>query len=542
MAASAVPVCGYTLDGVTCRKRGSHRCAGRVRHVVAFFSELLTHTKGMYARQPFVPSKWQRNAVLAPLFGEVVWDDELGRYVRRYRILYLYVARKNGKSELVAGIVLYLLVADGEAAAEIYGLARDSGQAMLVFRAAKRMTAQSPILRARLTVLVSADRISDDRTGSFYQVAAGDAEGNLGEEPSGAYIDELLTQRGRDLFDAMKTSMGTRAQPLLMLTTTAESDPAGFAATEREWSERVAADPSLEPERLAVIYRAEEDDDWTKPATWRKANPALGDFLQTKVLAAECRTAQRNPVAQRSFRQYRLNLPVSKVGHAIELAVWDESAGDFTTAELAGELAGRDCYAGLDMATTQDLAAYALVFADGTGGYDVIWRHFCPASRLADLDTRTGGKAALWVARGELVLTDSQVTDYEAIRASLNADRLVYRILEVAFDPWNAVQLAVELGDDGWVMIPFAQSARNMSASSGELLRLIAAGGLHHGGAGIMRWQAGNAVTRTDGAGNVKFDKQKSAEKIDGLVAAVMGLDRALRRSERSQEYAAAGF
>ena len=146
------------------------------------------------------------------------------------------------------------------------------------------------------------------------------------------------------------------------------------------------------------------------------------------------------------------------------------------------------------------------------------------------------------MARGELVLTDSAVTDYETIRASLNADRLVFDIAELAYDPWGAVQLAVELADDGWTMLPFAQSARNMSASSGELLRLVAAGGFRHGGTGIVRWQAGNAVTRTDGAGNVKFDKARSAEKIDGIVAAVMGLDRALRRSARAEDYAAAGF
>jgi phage terminase large subunit-like protein len=509
--------------------------------VVAFFAELLTHTKGLYARKPFILTRWEREDIVAPLIGTVVWDDEHGRYVRRYRILYLSVARKNGKTELLSGLVLYLLCADGEASAEIYGLALDSGQAGLVYRVAARMVANSPVLRARLQVIRGAERIVDETTNSFYAVAPGDAEGNLGEEPSGAVIDELLTQRGRELFDTMKTSMGTRAQPLLMLATTAESDPAGFAASEREWSERVAEDPELEPERLVVIYRSAEGADWTKPATWKQANPALGDFLSQRVLAAECRTAQRNPAAERSFKQFRLNWPVSKVGRAILMPVWDESAGDVPAAELPGHLAGRECFGGLDLAATQDLAAYALIFP-GDDGYDVIWRHFCPAARLADLSRRTGGKAEVWVARGELTLTEGPVTDYESIRTALNGDRLVYVIRELAFDPWNAVQLAVELGDDGWVMVPFAQSARNMSASSAELLRLIAAGEFHHGHNGLAGWEASNAVTRTDGAGNVKFDKARSADKIDGIVAAVMGLDRALRRSARSEDYAAAGF
>ncbi len=530
------PVCGFTLDGIRCRKRGDHRCAGRVRHVMAFFTELLFHTKGEYARKRFIPAKWQAVDVLAPLIGEVIWSEKWERYVRRYRTLYLTVARKNGKSELLAGLVLYLLCADDEEGAEIYGMALDAGQAGIVFHVAQRMVALSPVLRSRLTVMRGAERISDETTASFYQVVAGDAEGNLGENPSGAYIDELLTQRDRELYDAIRTGMGTRAQPLLMLATTAENDPSGFAATERDWSERVLADPELEPDRLVVLYRADEEDDWTRPSTWKKANPALGDFLEYRTLESECRTAQKNPAAERSFKQYRLNQPVSRVGRAIAINVWDDC-------QPIGETEGRECYAGMDLATTQDLAAYALVFPDAENEcFDVLWRHFCPARRLGDLSRRTGGKAELWVARGELIVTDSTVTDYGAIKAALEDDRDHYVIREVAYDPWNAVQLAVDLSDEGWVMMPFSQGARNMSSGTAEMLRLIAAGTLRHGGNGLARWQAGNAVTRQDATGNVKFDRQRSAEKIDGIVAAVMGLDRALRHSQAAQDYLAAGF
>jgi phage terminase large subunit-like protein len=530
------PVCGFTLDGRSCRKRGRHRCVGRVRHVLAFFEELLTHTKGEYARKRFVPAKWQAVDVLSPLMGEVIWSEKWGRYVRRYRTLYLTVARKNGKSELLAGLVLYLLCADDEEGAEIYGMALDAGQAGIVFHVAQRMVSNSPVLRHRLTVMRGAQRISDEVSGSFYQVVAGDAEGNLGENPSGAYIDELLTQRDRELYDAIRTGMGTRAQPLLMLATTAENDPSGFAASERDWSERVAEDPELEPDRLVVIYRADEDADWTKPSTWKQANPALGDFLEYRTLEGECRTAQKNPAAERSFKQYRLNQPVSKIGRAIAMNVWDEC-------QPIRPCEGRECYAGLDLATTQDLAAYALVFHDPEAeAFDVLWRHFCPASRLTELDRRTGGKASLWVARGELTVTDSIVTDYGAIKAAMEDDRDLFTIREVAYDPWNAVQLAVEMSDEGWTMMPFNQGARAMGSGTAEMLRLIAAGTLRHGGNGLARWEAGNAVTRQDSMGNVKFDRQKSSEKIDGIVACVMGLDRALRHSAAAPEYLAAGF
>ena len=238
-----------------------------------------------------------------------------------------------------------------------------------------------------------------------------------------------------------------------------------------------------------------------------------------------------------------MNQPQSAVGRAIALSVWEASAGPVDCAQLVERCAAREAYVGLDLATTQDLAAYALIFpSDDEKTYDIVWRHFAPARQLSELNRRTGAQAALWVEQGLLTLTDSAATDFRAIAAALEADRGRYRITEVAFDPWNAVQLASELSDSGWPMVPMAQSARSLSAATSELLRLVAEGDFHHGGSPIMRWQAGNAVTRTDAVGNVKLDKQRSMEKIDGLVAAVMGLDRAMRHSTAAPDYAAAGF
>lgn len=531
-----LPVCGYVFDGVRCRRRGPHRCHGRARHVVAFFTELLHHTKGDYAGKPFIPSAWQRDRVLAPLIGEVVFDPKRDRYVRRYRILYLCVARKNGKTELLAGLVLYLLCGDGEMGAEVYGLALDMEQAGLVYGVARRMVRLSPALSDRLDVIPSTARIVDETTGSFYSVVASDALGNLGSNPSGAYIDELLTQPDRDLYDAIRTGFGARAEPLLMLATTAENDPSGFPATEREWSERVLEDPGLEPERLVVIYSADRDLDWRQPATWRKANPALGDFLEFRTLHAECHAAQGNPAAERSFRQYRLNQPIGRVGAAIDLNVWDANG-----AELP-DLAGATCYGGLDLASRSDLAAYALDFPDGDGGHQVLWRHFCPAGQLRELSRRTGGHADLWVGRGLLTVTEGDAIDYGAIVHALAADRDRYDIREIAYDRWGATQLATELTEDGWPLIQFGQGFASMSGPTRELLRCLALGSYHHGGSPIMRWQASNVIARTDPAGNLKFDKQHSPEKIDGLVAAVMALDRACRHQASNPDYAVAGF
>jgi phage terminase large subunit-like protein len=539
----SLPICNRAFDGKLCRKRGEHLCEPRAHHVKAFFVELLVHTKGDWARKPFIPTPWQEVEVLRPLFGLVVWDPERERYVRKYRELYLFIARKNGKTELLAGIVLYLLVGDGEESAEIYGLALDRDQASQVYRVASRMVELNPILSARLQQVKYARRIVDPKTASFYAVTAGDALGSLGGNPHGAYIDELLTQPSRDLYDVLKTGWGARAQPLLLMATTAENDPNGFAASERVWSERVIETPSLDPRRLVVMYRTDPDEDWTSPAVWRKANPALGDFLDIKVLEDECAKAIENPAAERAFRQYRLNQPSQQTGRAIKLPQWDRSRGPLDWTELLDASTGVEVFAGLDLASTSDLASYALVYAI-EDGFRAIWRHFAPEALLSALDRRTGGMATVWASSGALTVTDGDVIDYGEIIESLERDRERVEIIEVAFDPWGATQLSQTLTDRGWPLVSFRQGFASLAAPTAEFLRLVAAGRFHHGGNPVARWQAANLITRSDPAGNLKPDKAKSMDKIDGIVAAIMGLDRAIRReqAEPEPEYAAAGW
>lgn len=534
------PVCGFTFDGKACRRKGDHRCAPRVAHVLAFFAELLVHTKGRFARRPFVPATWQQKHIIAPLFGEVIWSEFYGRYVRRYRTLYLLVPRKNGKSTLLAGICLYLICADDEEGAEVYGLALDRDQAGFVFSTAVRMVQLSPALAARLHVMPSRQRIVHQASASAFAVMSGDEEGALGSTPHGAYIDELLTQPDRGLYDALRTGMGTRAQPLLMLATTAESDPNGFAAAERQWSEQVASNPDLDPSRLVVMFAAAANADWTKPATWRQANPALGDFLDPKVLGDEFQRAHANPAEERAFRQFRLNQPVRAVGRAIELHAWD--AGSEPIDEQA--LVGRSCFAGLDLASSQDLAAVAYAFRGDDDTLTVLWRHFAPEARLDDLDRRTAGNASVWVNSGWLTITPGNVIDYKAILAALAVDGARFDITEVAYDRWGMTQLAQDLVEAGLDLVQFGQGFASMSSPTRELLRKIAAGSLRHGGNPVARWEASNLVTRTDPAGNLKPDKDRSADKIDGIVAAIMALDRALRYEPPAPQptYRVAGF
>lgn len=511
-------------------------CEPRADHAVAYFRELLVHTKGIWARRPFILAPWEETEVIRPLFGTVVWEPTWESYLRRYRELYLSTGRKNGKTELLAGLVLYLLCGDGEEAAEVYGLALDKDQAGLGYSAAARMVELSKPLRDRLAVLRGVRRIVDEETASFFAIIAGDALGALGTGPHGAYIDELLTQPSRELYDALRTGFGTRSQPLLILATTADNDPAGFAAAERAWSERVLEDPDLDRARLVVLHAVPKDADWTDEASWYLANPALGDYLDIRILRAECAKAIANPAEERSFRQYRLNQQTPQAGRAIALDTWDLGAGP-----LEAELAGRTCYAGLDLASTIDLASYALDFPDGDGGHDVIWRAYTPEDRLAELDRRTGGKAAVWAAEGYLTVTPGNVIDYDAIKVALRADAEAYNLAEVAFDRWGATQLSSELLEEGFPLIQTGQGFASMSGPTKELLRLIAAGKYRHGGNPLVRWQAGNLITRTDPSGNIKPDKARSSDKIDSIVAGIMALDRALRHAP-TDDYAAAGF
>jgi phage terminase large subunit-like protein len=435
--------------------------------------------------------------------------------------------------------VLYLTVADGEEEAEIYGLALDKDQAALAFRVAARMIELNPVLGRRLKIMRGARRIVDAQTASFFTITAGDAMGALGPNPHAAYIDELLTQPDRELYDALRTGFGTRAQPLMMLMTTADNDPAGFAAQERAWSERVIENPDLDRRRLVVLHAAPRDADWTDPAVWAMANPALGDYLDPEVLADECNKAVNNPAAERAFRQYRLNQQSARAGRAISLARWDDSA-----ASASASLAGRACWGGLDLASTIDLASYALDFPDGAGGHDVLWRVFTPRSAMKDLNRRTGGLADVWERDGWLTVTDGDVIDYDAIKVALRADAEVYAIEEIAFDRWGATQLSVDLLDEGLPLVQVGQGFAALSPPTKELLRCVAAGVYRHGGNPVVRWQAGNLITRTDPNGNIKPDKQRSADKIDSMVAAVMALDRAVRHTtaEPEEDYAAAGF
>ena len=203
------PTCDYELDGVYCGESGDHFCIPRANHVVAFIEEVCVHTKGRYAGKPFILADWQKTDIVQPMFGHVVWNEEHHAYSRRYEIAWIEIARKNGKTELLAAFMLYLLVGDGEQSAELFGIARDKEQASLCFDVAAQMVRLSPVLSRRLKVTPHIKRIFDEKTHSFYQVIASDGAGALGSNPSGVAADEILAWRDGSMWEAMRTGMGS---------------------------------------------------------------------------------------------------------------------------------------------------------------------------------------------------------------------------------------------------------------------------------------------------------------------------------------------
>ncbi len=445
MATADPPPCQRTHDGTTCGLAGPHMCKPRADHVVSFFRELLVHTKGRFARTPFVPTEWQEHDILRPLFGRVVWDDESESYVRQYRLAYISIARKNGKSELLAGIALYLLCGDDEEGAEVYGAADDRDQARKVFDVALRMVQLSPALAEAVECKEHAKRLVYAKTYSWYEIIASDAAGNLGHNPHGVIFDELLTQKDDRLFNALRTGMGARLQPLMAIATTASDDPDAFPAKQHAEYLKVAEDPQRAPHQFVYIRELPPEADPWDESLWPIPNPALGEFLSVKALREEALEAQNDPTKENAFRQFRLNQLVQQATRWMPMHAYAECVGEPWPSPdwRRDELVNRMAFGGLDLAARFDLCSWALVLPDDNA--DVIWRHWIPEAALRALDLATGGEASLWVGQGWLTVTEGDVIDYTVIYDDIEADGQQFAIKEVNYDPWSGEPVVQEL-------------------------------------------------------------------------------------------------
>lgn len=488
------PVCGFTLDGRTCRKRGDHFCEPRAKHAQAFFEECLVHTKGTYARRRFVLAGWERKDLIRPVFGPVRWSEEFGRYVRVIRIVWIELARKNGKSEILAGIALYLLIADGEEGAEIYGAALDRDQARKVFDVAARMVALSPLLSKRLKVQTQAKRIVDERTGSYYEAIPSDAAGNLGHNPHGIVFDEALTQRNGGLWDSLRTGMGTRPQPLMVAATTPGDDPQSWCGLMHEEMVRVTDKPERAPHVYVFARNTPEGADPWDEANWWHANPALGDFLSISALRDEALEARNDPSKENAFRQYRLAQWVKQATRWMPMHAWEECCGDVWTRPDWGRkaLVGSTAWFGFDLAAKFDLTAWALLIPDSDpdGVVHALWRFWLPEDALAELDKRNDGRFTPWARDGWITVTEGNVVDYDRVYADIETDARDFDLRGGDADQWSMAPVIQEVERRTGVeeVVAYNNTYTTMTPGMTDLMALVKQRRLAHHGNPVARF------------------------------------------------------
>jgi len=489
----------------------------------AFFERRLVHCKGEWSGERFTLMPWQRDDIIRPLFG---WKRADG--TRKYRTAYIEIPRKNGKSTLASGIALFLLFIDDEPGAEVYSAAADREQAAIVHDLARQMVEASPLLLSRSEVYKRS--IVVPSTSSVYKVLSADAPHKHGLNAHGVIVDELHVQPNRELVDVLTTSTGSRRQPMVVFITTAGFDRESICWEIHEYARQVLEGIIDDPSFFAYIRAAGPDDDWLDETVWAKANPGLGVTVKLDYLRTEAERAKQTPAYQNTFRRLHLNQWTQQETRWLPMEIWDSCGQPFNVEGLAK----RECYGGLDLASTVDIAAFLLDFPPMEAGQPHIWLpHFwIPKASMVERGRRDRVPYDLWVRQGLITATEGNAIDYAFIRADIEKLKEQYDIREIAFDRFGAVQMSQELGSAGFTMVGFGQGFVSMSPPMTELLRLTLDGKLLHGGHPVLRWMADNLAVSMDPAGNVKPDKKKSREKIDGIVAGVMALDRAIRHGK----------
>lgn len=511
--------------------------------VVRWFRERLVHTEGLWAGRPFVLTDWQEFDIVRPLFGWMRWDSQWRLWVRRYSKGQIWLPRGNGKSELAAGVELFLLDGDGEEGAEVYSAAEDRDQASIVYRVAAQMVRLSPYLSAKrgLTPIDSTKRIISRRSNSFLVALPRDEMGSgaQGFKVHGAVVDELHTQKRRELLTALKKGMGKRAQGLFLTISTAGNDPASPEAEDYAYAKRVFEGAIVDNSLFVYIREAPEDADPFDEDVWYDANPALGDFLSIQTLREEAHEARGKPSEMNGFLQFRLNRHVSQVTRYIPMEAWDGRVkGSEGNIQLASDLRGRLGYGGLDSAAEQGLIAFELLIPDDEEPptYDLVSRFWLPRDDIEAREIRDRSPYREWARDGTLTLTEGNVRDVATIAQDIVELATRYEVTEIGYRRTGALELAIALADEGLTMVPLASTATALNDATTALLELIVSGRLRHGGNAALRWEADGFSVKADSDRNIKPDQSHSSVAIPGMLALIRALDRAIR-TEDSASY-----
>lgn len=491
------------------------------------FIENLCHTKGKWAGTPFWLLPWQEQ-LIRDIFGIVKPDGN-----RQFRTAFVEICKKVGKSELAAAVALYLLYADNEPSAEVYGAAADRQQASIVFDVAKQMVEMSPALMKRSKLMGATKRIVNYSNAGYYQVLSAEVGGKHGFSVSGLVFDEIHTQPNRQLYDVLtKGSSDARQNPLHFIITTAGNDRHSIAYELHTKAVDILEGRRVDPTFYPVVYGLKDDEDWEDEENWYKVNPSLGYTVDIERLRDAYREAKQNPADEVTFKWLRCNMWVSSTVAWIPDAIYMRGNESIEAASLEG----RDCYAGLDLSSTGDITALVLIFPprDENEKYVLLPYFWIPEETIPRRVKANSVPNDIWEKQGYIMSTEGNVIHYDFIEKFIMYLSEKYHILEIAVDRWNATQMIQNLEGEGFTIVPFGQGFSSMSAPTKEFYRLLMEGRIIHGGNPVLRWMAGNVVIDTDPAGNIKVTKAKSKEKIDGIVAAIMALDRCIRQEGQS--------
>lgn len=492
------------------------------------FIENLCHTKGKWAGTRFWLLPWQEQ-LIKDIFGIVKPDGN-----RQFRTAFVEICKKVGKSELAAAIALYLLYADNEPSAEVYGAAADRQQASIVFDVARQMVEMSPALMKRSKLMAATKRIVNYGNAGFYQVLSAEVGSKHGFSISGLVFDEIHTQPNRQLYDVLtKYSSDARQNPLHFIITTAGNDRNSIAFELHTKAIDILEGRRVDPTFYPVVYGLKDDEDWEDEANWYKVNPSLGYTVDIERLRDAYREAKQNPADEITFKWLRMNMWVSSTTSWIPDAIFMKGNEPIDMRLLEG----RACYAGLDLSSTGDITALVLIFPPSNldEKYILVPYFWVPEETIPQRVKANSVPYDIWEKQGHLLATEGNVIHYDFIEKFICDLAEKYHILEIAVDRWNATHMIQNLEDAGFTMVPFGQGFASMSTPTKEFYRLLMEGQIVHAGHPVLRWMAGNVVIETDAAENIKVTKAKSKEKIDGIVASIMALDRCLRNQGEPQ-------
>lgn len=488
---------------------------------VCRFIEMLPHIKGELAGQNIRLEPWQC-FILTTCYG---WVKDGGQYdgKRRFRRAYTEVPRGNGKSAMLSGLTLYALGADNEGGAEVYSAATTRDQAKIVFRDSQSMIKMRPDLMRRLQLSVEAHSISNRKTAGLYRALSSKSNSLDGLNLHFGSLDELHAHKTREVYDVLETALGKRVQSMLFAITTSGSNRAGICYEVRDYVAKILKNVVKDESVFGVIYTIDDGDDWTQEKTWKKANPNWGVSVMPDVIGNLAAKAMQMPSAVNNFLTKHLDVWVSSDVAWMDMRLWDDCA-DQTLNE--DDFAGEECVAALDLASKVDLAARVKVFRRYIGGdahYYFFGKYYLPEQAIAD---QRNSQYAGWERMELISITPGDVIDIDQIEKDLKSDASIYDIREVAYDPFQAMQLSNRLTADGFTMVEVRPTVLNFSEPMKELEVLVRQGRLHHNGDPAMAWMVSNVVCHTDAKDNIYPRKERPENKIDGPVALIMAIAR----------------